>query len=85
MKIKELIDRRRPSAKDKQTTDEAQLIIIEVIKEDFPNLKVSEILGYQVDEETDIIVGQFLDGSTNFVYNFSFGLEDPKPTLQRYL
>jgi hypothetical protein len=65
--------------------DKAQKIIKEVIQEDFPFMEVEEILGYSVDEEKDLIVGQFVEQISQYVYNFSFGRDNPKPTLQRYL
>lgn len=65
--------------------DKAQSIIKEVIQEDFPFLEIAEILGYSIDEEKDSIVGQFIENSNQFVYNFSFSRSSPKPILQRYI
>ena len=67
-----------------QKQDRAVKELIEkVILEDFPFIEISQIAGYSV--KKDSITGQFIEKNSNFVFNFSFGEDELKPVLQRFI
>jgi hypothetical protein len=71
--------------RESNSSDNAQKIVLEVLKNDFPSIDIEAILGYQVDEDSDSIVGQLVERTSQIVYNFSFSKEDPKVTMQRFI
>ena len=80
-----MVSRYSKQKREEQAKNSVSKLILEVINNDFPSIKVEDLLGYQVTEDDETVVGQIAEKGTNIVYNFTFSRDNPKVVMQRFI